>query len=27
LRILGMTKFQIFPELTSIGDAIREELK
>ncbi len=27
LRLLGITKFQVFPELPSIGDNIREELK
>lgn len=27
LRILGMTRFQIFPELSSIGESLREELK
>lgn len=27
LRILGITRFQIFPELTSIGDNLREQLK
>ncbi|HYX28597.1 MAG TPA: FRG domain-containing protein [Pyrinomonadaceae bacterium] len=27
LRILGVTRFQVFPELTSIGDNLREELK
>ncbi len=27
LRILGLTRFQVFPELTSIGDNLREQLK
>lgn len=27
LRILGLTKFQIFPELASIGEILKEELK
>lgn len=27
LRILGITKFQIFPELASIGDSLKEEFK
>ena len=27
LRILGVTRFQIFPELTSIGENLREQLK
>lgn len=27
LRILGITKFQIFPELASIGESLKEEFK
>jgi hypothetical protein len=27
LRILGMTRFQVFPELASIGQGLREQLK
>ena len=27
LRILGVNRFQIFPELASIGDNLREQLK